>query len=580
MKKFIIKRLVQLIPIIIGITLLSFLLVNVSNTDAIDMLEANRGTAISEEQKNELREELGLDQPVIVRYVVWLKGVITGNMGNSYISGKPVFATFISKLPATIYLCVVSILLTLIISLPLGIIAAVNKNRCIDYIIRLLSFLGNSMPNFFAAIMLIYIFALKLNLLPVMGMNAGIKSVILPAVTLAIAMSSRYIRQIRTAVINELQKDYVQGAIARGVGRLKIITGSVLKSSLLTIITLLALSIGSLLGGTAIVESIFMWDGVGKMAIDAITMRDYPVIQAYVIWMAIIYVVINLKKRTENVNNNRQRLIFRGKINKSNTSLIIWLIFALLIVLIAVLADVIVPYDPYEQDLSAALMPPDSHHLLGTDQYGRDMLSRVIKGAGISLSSSFALVVIITLTGCIAGIISGYYGGIIDSIIMRLSDIFLAFPGLVFAIAVASVMSGGLVSAVIALALISWPKYARIARAEVLAIKNEPYIQVARMSGLNTIRILIKHIIPNIADIIIVTAVLDIGNMMMEIAGLSFLGLGAEPPLAEWGLMVSQGRSFMQTAPWVVIAPGLAIFITVLVFNMLGDTLSDITGRQ
>lgn len=294
MKRFIIKRLVQLIPIIIGITLLSFLLVNVSNTDAIDMLEANRGTAISEEQKNELREELGLDQPVIVRYVVWLKGVITGNMGNSYISGKPVFATFISKLPATIYLCVVSILLTLIISLPLGIIAAVNKNRCIDYIIRLLSFLGNSMPNFFAAIMLIYIFALKLNLLPVMGMNAGIKSVILPAVTLAIAMSSRYIRQIRTAVINELQKDYVQGAIARGVGRLKIITGSVLKSSLLTIITLLALSIGSLLGGTAIVESIFMWDGVGKMAIDAITMRDYPVIQAYVIWMAIIYVVINL----------------------------------------------------------------------------------------------------------------------------------------------------------------------------------------------------------------------------------------------------------------------------------------------
>ena len=289
---------------------------------------------------------------------------------------------------------------------------------------------------------------------------------------------------------------------------------------------------------------------------------------------------MKIKKRTENVNNNRQRLIFRGKNNKSNTSLIIWLIFALLIVLIAVLADVIVPYDPYEQDLSAALMPPDSHHLLGTDQYGRDMLSRVIKAEGISLSSSFALVVIITLTGCIAGIISGYYGGIIDSIIMRLSDIFLAFPGLVFAIAVASVMSGGLVSAIIALALISWPKYARIARAEVLAIKNEPYIQVARMSGLNTIRILIKHIIPNIADMIIVTAVLDIGNMMMEIAGLSFLGLGAEPPLAEWGLMVSQGRSFMQTAPWVVIAPGLAIFITVLVFNMLGDTLSDITGRQ
>ena len=294
MKRFIKKRLLQLVPVLIGITFLSFVLVNMSNTDAIDMLEANRGTAMTEVEKQELREELGLNKPVITRYFIWLKNTFTGDMGNSYVSGKPVFSTFVIKLPATVYLCVVSMELTLIISVPLGIISAVNKNKWLDYIIRVVSLIGNSLPNFFLALLLIYVFALKLNWLPVMGNRAGAKSVILPSVTLAVAMSSRYISQIRTAVINELDKPYVNGARARGVSEGTILIRSVLKSAMLTVSTLLALSAGSLLGGTAIVESIFMWDGVGKMAVDAITMRDYPIIQVYVIWMAVIYVIVNL----------------------------------------------------------------------------------------------------------------------------------------------------------------------------------------------------------------------------------------------------------------------------------------------
>ena len=214
MKRFIKKRLLQLVPVLIGITFLSFVLVNMSNTDAIDMLEANRGTAMTEVEKQELREELGLNKPVITRYFIWLKNTFTGDMGNSYVSGKSVFSTFVSKLPATVYLCVVSMGLTLIISVPLGIISAVNKNKWLDYIIRVVSLIGNSLPNFFLALLLIYVFALKLNWLPVMGNRAGSKSVILPSVTLAVAMSSRYISQIRTAVINELDKPYVNGARA------------------------------------------------------------------------------------------------------------------------------------------------------------------------------------------------------------------------------------------------------------------------------------------------------------------------------------------------------------------------------
>lgn len=294
MKKYIIKRFLQLIPILIGITLLSFILMQSSSMDAVDVMEQNTGGSMSDEEKAAIREELGLDKPIPEQYIVWLGGILSGDMGISYVSGQPVFTTFISKLPATIALAITSVLLTVIISIPLGIISAVKQNRLLDYLIRFLSFIGNSLPNFFVSLLLIYFFSLKLRWFPVMGNDQGWKSIILPTLTLALAMASKYTRQVRATVLEELNKDYVQGARARGIQENKILYFSVLKASMLTIVTLLALSIGSLLGGTAIVESIFMWDGVGKMAVDAITMRDYPVIQAYVIWMAVIYVMVNL----------------------------------------------------------------------------------------------------------------------------------------------------------------------------------------------------------------------------------------------------------------------------------------------
>ena len=294
MKKYTGKRLLQLIPILFGITLLSFLLMNTGTADVIDVMESNSGGVMSEEEKDALRAELGLDKPPVQQYAVWLGKVLRGDMGKSFVSGQPVFTTFLSRLPATIYLTITSILLTVFLSVPLGILSAVKQNRLTDYIIRFFSFIGNSLPNFFVSLLLIYFFSLRLKLLPVMGNTAGWKSVILPTLTLALSMASRYTRQVRATVLEELNKDYVQGARARGIKEKRILYFSVLRASMLTIVTLLALSIGSLLGGTAIVESIFMWDGVGKMAVDAITMRDYPVIQVYVIWMAIIYVCVNL----------------------------------------------------------------------------------------------------------------------------------------------------------------------------------------------------------------------------------------------------------------------------------------------
>ena len=293
MKKYFLARLVQLVPILFGITFLTFGMMQFAADDAVDKIFEQSGS-VSEEIKAAKRAELGLDQPFIVQYGRWLGGVLTGDMGRSFISGKLVFETFAEKLPATVELMLVSILLTIFIATPLGILSAVNQNRPLDYLIRGLSFVGNSLPNFFVGLLLIYFLALKLNLLPIMSSSDNLSSVIMPALTLTIAMGAKYTRQIRAVVLEELDKPYVTGARSRGVDEVTILIKSVLRSTLIMIITLLALSMGSLLGGTAIVETIFMWDGVGKMAVDAILMRDYPLIQAYVVWMAIIYVMMNL----------------------------------------------------------------------------------------------------------------------------------------------------------------------------------------------------------------------------------------------------------------------------------------------
>lgn len=251
-------------------------------------------------------------------------------------------------------------------------------------------------------------------------------------------------------------------------------------------------------------------------------------------------------------------------------------ILVLTLLAVAAFAPHLVPYDPYAQDLGNALQPPTAEHLLGTDRYGRDMLSRVIMGSQTTVYSALLLVVIITVVGTAVGVFCGYLGGRLDGLVMRISDVFLAFPGMVFAIAVAGVMGGGVINAVVALACISWPKYARLARSQVIALKGAPYIAAARLAGSGTGKIIRKHVLPNIAGPMIVTAVLDIGTMMMEIAGLSFLGLGAMPPIAEWGSMMSNGRSMLQTSPWVILDPGCAIFLTVILFNLLGDTVRDL----
>ncbi len=261
--------------------------------------------------------------------------------------------------------------------------------------------------------------------------------------------------------------------------------------------------------------------------------------------------------------------------NTVKTRLIIFGTLAVLLVVCSFFSERLTPYDPYLQDLTIAKQAPSAEHLLGTDRYGRDMLSRVVAGSRASIFSTLLLVAVITAVGTAVGITCGWTGGWVDTVLMRISDVFLAFPGLVFALAVAGSLGGGLQNAIIALAAISWPKYARIARSQTLSQKETQWMKAVRLSGSGTGKIILKHILPNILGPILVTSVLDIGTMMMELAALSFLGLGAKPPIPEWGSMMSDTRSLMTTSPWITFSPGIAIFISVMIFNLLGDTIRD-----
>lgn len=262
---------------------------------------------------------------------------------------------------------------------------------------------------------------------------------------------------------------------------------------------------------------------------------------------------------------------------KKNLSFCIFAVFAVLIILVAVFAPVVTGgVDPAAAVLKDALQPPGGTHIFGTDKLGRDIFTRVIYGARASLTAAFSVVLIIFLLGTVLGVLAGYFGGWIDAVIMRIADMMVSFPGMVFAMAIAGILGASMRNAVIAVALVSWTKYARLARSLVLKIRNRDYVAAAVVTGSKTLYILTKYMIPNVIPTLVITAATDIGGMMLELAGLSFLGFGAKAPTPEWGLMLNEGRPFIQSAPWMMIYPGAAIFVVVVVFNLLGDALRDV----
>ena len=260
-----------------------------------------------------------------------------------------------------------------------------------------------------------------------------------------------------------------------------------------------------------------------------------------------------------------------------NKTFTIFAILAILLILMAIFAPLVTGgIDPTKGSLADAIKAPSAEHIFGTDKMGRDIFARVVYGARVSLVAAFGVVALSFVIGTVLGIVSGYFRGIVDAVIMRIADMMVSFPGLVLAMAVAGILGASIGNAIIAVSVVTWPKYARLARSLVLKIRDRDYVAAAVVTGSKTPYILMRYMLPNALPTLIITAATDIGSLMLELAGLSFLGFGATPPTPDWGLMLSEGRAYMQSAPWLMVFPGLAIFITVVIFNMLGDSLRDI----
>lgn len=293
MRKYISGRFLQLIPVLLGITFLTFALLSLAPGDPAQKKLSAQGVAVSREILEETRREMGLDRPWGLRYINWLSGLIHGDMGNSYKDGTPVAGKLIKAMKYTGILSFCAFLSALVISIPLGVYCGVKKNGLFDRVMRWLCLAGNAVPGFLLAVLLMYFFCLRIQAFPVIA-KGSVKGLFLPTLTLALPLSCRLIRQVRASVLNQMGMEYIDGAKARGVLKPYILIFHILRNAMISILTVAGLSFGTLLGGSVVIETIFMWPGMGKLVMDSITARDYPVIQGFVMVMAVIYVVINL----------------------------------------------------------------------------------------------------------------------------------------------------------------------------------------------------------------------------------------------------------------------------------------------
>jgi peptide/nickel transport system permease protein len=293
MKRYVSSRLLQLIPVLFGVTILTFALLSLAPGDPAQKKLSAQGIAVTKDVLLETRKEMGLDRPWTLRYASWLSDLLHGDLGNSYKDGTPVAGKLIKAMKYTGILAISAFLLALVVSLPLGIYCGVKKDGFLDRIIQLLCLAGNAVPGFLLAVLLIYLFCIRLKVFPIIA-KGTVQGLFLPTLTLALPLASRLTRQVRASVLNQIEMEYVDGAKSRGVLKPYILIFHILRNAMISILTIFGLSIGTLLGGSVVIENIFMWPGMGKVVMDSITARDYPVVQGFVLVMAMIYVIINL----------------------------------------------------------------------------------------------------------------------------------------------------------------------------------------------------------------------------------------------------------------------------------------------
>jgi peptide/nickel transport system permease protein len=723
--RYVFKRILLLIPVIICVSFIVFVLMDMAPGDRVDIIIA--GGQLSEEEILELRALYNLDRSVLYRFGIYMFRLVQGDLGRGDLSDISVWDLYLSRLPNTLALSAGALIIGVSISIPMGIRAAKRAGKITDNVTTTFSLVGMSMPSFWLGILLILVFSYYLGWLPVGGNRDGLRSFILPAICSGLMLMAFSTRQTRSSMLEVLNADYLRTARAKGVPEKTVINKHALGNAWIPIITTIGSTLSASLAGSAVVETVFAWPGVGRMTVEAVLARDVTTTTGAVIMTTIIYVLIQLavdvtyafvdpriksqyssasKKKllraisapkdggidsgerlahvlsqeTElsEVNVSRDSAAARqtesggpvtseqtggtrpdadrpailepeqdeakgrqyaasaasienekagsqAKVTKTEASTekqykvkgadatcdeeptaglvpdglvsrkyrkrsrigeVVHHIrqnkgaMAGLIILSAMiltfLLSLLISFDSVTlMNVRAQFTAPNLQYLFGTDRAGRDMFLRVIYGSRYSLAIGFASAGIATMFGVFLGAIAGFYGKLADEIIMRFSDILASIPGILLGMVIVTVLGQSLRNLIIAVAVPAIPVFIRISRAAILSIRGNEFVEAARAVGLSSPRIVFTQVLPNGLAPIIVTFTTSLGMSIIVGASLSFLGFGVPVPHPEWGALISSGRDYIRTAPWLTTFPGIFIMVTVLAFNLLGDGLRD-----
>lgn len=608
------RWLVNTVVVLFGVSLLAFVLTYLTPGDLAENMLTSQGVQPTAEMVEMMREHLGLNRPLSQQYLDWMWRLLHGDLGTSLSNGTQITHDLLTRLPLTLALTISSLTLTWLVAVPLGLVAALHPRSILDSICRVLSYVSSAMPAFLVALLVLHLLGLKAHLFPIAA-SQDLYGMVMPTLTLAVAKVGWYFRQIRAISLEQADQAYVAGLRIRGMGSGRIGL-HLFRNIAAPLATLAATSFGAMLAGSAVVEQIFGWHGIGQYALSAISAKDYPVIQAYVVWCALVFLIANtaadllaffLDPRLSEVQGGH-RVRAAGspveeepvilKINHPDLAGIVsqaprvggghrwrirpalaWRILLgllALVLVIGVFAGFITPHDAYETDVTVARHAPGADFWMGTDILGRDVFSRVLLGIWPTLSIALTVVACSLVIGTIIGVISALAGGAADAVIQRLTAVFQSFPEFILALAFAAMLGPGFVSVVTALTLASWTGTARYARILTMQVKRAPFIQAARMNAVPGWKIFLGHIVPNIASPLFVMAASGLGSVILNLATLSFVGLGMPQPTSEWGTMISEGRSNLQVAPWLVFGPGLALFLVILIVNLFADTSQEL----
>ena len=595
MKQFIRRRVVYSLLSLFLLSLTIFFFVRVTGDPAALLVEPGA----SEADIAAIHHQFGLDRPLWVQYGIFMSSLFHGDLGQSFYYRMPVMDLYLSRLPNSLILAAVAMGLSLLIGIPSGILASVRVGRFWDNAGKLFALLGLSLPSFWVGLVMILVFSVYLGWLPSSGSGTPLH-LIMPAFALGWYFAASHMRLTRSSMLEVLGSEYIKLARIKGLPESLVIAKHAFKNALIPVLTLAGINLVIMVNVAVVVETVFAWPGIGRLLYEGIAFRDFPVVQGVVLLGGAMIVdrqsggrrplcgdrspdpsgeVTAMSTQADTiVLPSRSRWRPRA-IRLGDFPLVPVLILAG-VAFVAIFANVLAPHNPEVGSLAARFKPPfwqtggSAKFLLGTDQLGRDVLSRLIFGARVSMIVGFTAVIFAGVIGTALGIVSGYIGGWVDQVIMRLTDTWLALPALTFAIFLAAIVGPSMWNIVIILGITYWTRYARVIRGEVLSLKEREFVRLAIVAGCSQWSIMFRHILPNVLNSAIVLGTLMLGVVIITEATLSFLGVGVPPPQPAWGLMLADGKQGLMVGYWwLTVLPGLCIMLMVLSANLIGDWL-------